>query len=138
MKKKTARIDLEGLNEKINTSATFGIPEIRPVILDRCISHESWTTFCNEVKIAMRPLEETEYAKLCPLLCIPVIGCFLIGTVVENIFQEKRNMISGDLMDICKETSNAQVTFYVRKEEIIQSDKIKPVSVIFIEAIVLE
>jgi len=135
-KKRTARIDIDGINENTYSRFRLKIQRTYPDILVGYLSKKSWTRFCTEVDRTIAPLAETSYTVLCPLLFIPVVGCCIIGHHVQKTAKEQRQFVLENLQDLCKETSNAGVRFYLREEEFEKPPTQEPI--IFIEVTVLE
>ena len=137
-RKQTARVDIDGFNQKSYGRCKPKIQRTYPSILIGFLSKKSWTLFCIEVDRAMSLLSETSYTMLCPLLFLPVVGCCIIGHHVEKNSREQRRIVLDDVQTICKDASNAGVRFYVREEDFSKSARPEELPTMFIEITVLE
>ena len=88
-------------------------------VLEGYLSSNNWMLFCDRVGEEILSLVEKSSMVLCPLLFLPVVGCFLIGRHVEENEIRRRNLILEALESVCRmamrQASNAGVRFYVRE-----------------------
>lgn len=143
-KTRSTRVDIHGLNQKSfgGRGPNLKIDRFYPSLLEGYLSSNNWLLFCDRVDEEMLPLVEKGNMVLCPLLCLPVVGCFLIGRHLEENEIRRRNLIVEALEGICqmamRQASNAGVRFYVREGAVNVKGVVAPGDDdIFIEIMVL-